>query len=89
LGGRSPAAQEVRILGQKHRVRAKIVQMGGFSATLTEMNSEMAVRLSEAPSKLFVTHGEPQTALSFADLVSSTKKWTVSVPRYQDSVVLS
>jgi hypothetical protein len=38
---------------------------------------------------LFVTHGEPQTALSFADLVTGTKGWTVSVPRYQDSVVLS
>jgi len=83
-------AKEVRILGQKHRVRAKIVQMGGFSAHADR--DELLKWLSgfqKPPSKLFVTHGEPQTALSFADLVSSTKKWTVSVPRYQDSVVLS
>jgi metallo-beta-lactamase family protein len=83
-------AREVRILGQKHRVKAKIVQMGGFSAHADR--DELLKWLSgfqTPPSKLFVTHGEPQTALSFADLVTSTKKWTVSVPRYQDSVVLS
>ena len=83
-------AREVRILGQKHRVRAKIVQMGGFSAHADR--DELLKWLSgfqTPPSKLFVTHGEPQTALSFADLVTSTKKWTVSVPHYQDSVVLS
>jgi len=83
-------AREVRILGQKHRVRAKIIQMGGFSAHADR--DELLKWLSgfqTPPSKLFVTHGEPQTALSFADLVTSTKKWTVSVPRYGDRVVLS
>jgi metallo-beta-lactamase family protein len=83
-------AKEVRILGQRHRVRAKIVQMGGFSAHADR--DELLKWLSgfqKPPSRLFVTHGESQTALSFADLVASTKKWSVAVPEYRDQVALS
>jgi len=83
-------AKEVRILGQKHRVKANIAQMGGFSAHADrdELLKWLA-GFQKPPTHLFVTHGESQTALSFADLVTSTKKWTVSVPRYGDRVVLS
>jgi metallo-beta-lactamase family protein len=83
-------SKEVRILGQMCRVRAKIVQMGGFSAHADR--DELLRWLSgfEAPpSRLFVTHGESKTALSFADLVTKTKKWPVTVPQYQDQVVLT
>jgi metallo-beta-lactamase family protein len=83
-------AKEVRILGQNHRVKANIAQMGGFSAHADR--DELLRWLSgfqNPPTHLFVTHGESQTALSFADLVTSTKKWTVSVPRYGDQVVLT
>jgi metallo-beta-lactamase family protein len=83
-------SKEVRILGQTCRVRAKIVQMGGFSAHADR--DELLRWLSgfEAPpSRLFVTHGEPKTALSFADLVTKTKKWPTTVPQYQDQVVLT
>jgi len=64
--------------------------MGGFSAHADR--DELLKWLSgfqTPPSKLFVTHGEPRTALSFADLVASTRGWSVSVPQYRDSVVLS
>jgi metallo-beta-lactamase family protein len=83
-------AKEVRILGQNHRVKANIAQMGGFSAHADR--DELLRWLSgfqKPPTHLFVTHGELQTAQSFADLVTSTKKWTVSVPRYGDQVVLT
>jgi metallo-beta-lactamase family protein len=83
-------SKEVRILGQTCRVRAKIVQMGGFSAHADR--DELMKWLSgfqTPPSRLFITHGEPKTALSFADLVTKTKKWPVSVPQYQDQVVLT
>lgn len=82
-------AKEVRILGQKHRVKANIVQMGGFSAHADR--DELLRWLSgfqKPPLRLFVAHGEPQTAKSFADLVANMKKWTVSVPMYGDRVVL-
>ena len=83
-------SKAVRILGQTHRVRANIVQMGGFSAHADR--DDLLRWLSgfqKPPSRLFITHGEPQTALSFADLVTNTKKWPVSVPQYQDQVLLT
>ncbi len=83
-------AKEVRILGQKHRVKAQIVQMGGFSA---HADKNGLIRwlsgFEQAPSQVFVTHGEPRAAFSFADLVRSSKKWEVTVPRYLDHVTLS
>jgi len=83
-------AREVRILGQKHLVKAKVVQMGGFSAHADR--DELLKWLSgfkKPPSHLFVTHGEPNTAESFADLVARTMDWPVSVPKYLDQVILS
>jgi len=83
-------SKAVRIFGQTHRVRAKIIQMGGFSAHADR--DDLLRWLSgfqKPPSRLFVTHGEPQTALSFADLVTKTKKWPTTVPQYQDQVVLT
>jgi metallo-beta-lactamase family protein len=83
-------SKAVRILGQTYRVSAKIVQMGGFSAHADR--DDLLRWLSgfqKPPSRLFVTHGEPQTALSFADLVSKTKKWPTMVPGYQDQVALT
>jgi metallo-beta-lactamase family protein len=83
-------AREVRILGQKHRVKAQIIQMGGFSA---HADRDGLLRwlsgLQEAPSHVFVTHGESQAALSFADLLRAAKGWKVTVPRYLDHVTLS
>ncbi len=83
-------AREVRILGQKHRVKAQIVQMGGFSAH-ADRNGLLRwlSGFEKAPSHVFVTHGESQSALSFAELVRTTKRWEVSVPRYLDDATLS
>ncbi len=81
---------EVRILGRNYRVRARIVQMGGFSAHADR--DELLKWLSgfqKPPSRLFVTHGEPKTARSFADFVAANLNWPVSVPKYQDQVILS
>ena len=83
-------SREVRILGERHRVRAKIVQMGGFSAHADRDDlMRWLSGFEKPPSRLFVTHGEPESAQSFADLVAKTKKWPTSVPQFQDQVVLS
>ncbi len=83
-------AREVRILGQKHRIKATILQIGGFSA---HADRDGLVRwlsgFRDAPSRVFVTHGEPQAAMSLADLVRTARSWEVTVPRYLDQVTLS
>lgn len=83
-------AREVRILGKKHPVKAKIIQMGGFSAHADRDGLlKWLSGFQEAPSNVFVTHGESRVALSFADHLKASKGWRVTVPRYLDHVTLS
>jgi metallo-beta-lactamase family protein len=81
--------EAVRILGQMYAVKARVVQIHGFSAHADK--SELFRWLSglqKPPRHLFVTHGEPDSAKHFADFLEAKVGWEISVPRYQDEVVL-
>ena len=82
-------AKEVRILGQMYPVKARVVQINGFSA---HADRDELFRwlsgLKRPPLHLFVTHGEPDVAQYFANFVKEKTGWEVSVPKYQDEVVL-
>jgi len=82
-------AKEVRILGQKYPVKARIAQINGFSA---HADRDELFRwlsgLKRPPLHLFVTHGEPEVAQYFADFMKERTGWEISVPKYQDEVVL-
>jgi metallo-beta-lactamase family protein len=82
-------AKQVRILGQMYPVKARIAQINGFSAHADR--DELFRWLSglrRPPSHLFVTHGEPDVARYFADFMKEKTGWEISVPRYQDEVIL-
>jgi metallo-beta-lactamase family protein len=82
-------AKEVRILGQMYPVRARVVQMNGFSAHADR--SELFKWLSglkKPPLHIFVTHGEPDAARNFAGFVKEKTGWQTSVPSYKDEVIL-
>jgi metallo-beta-lactamase family protein len=82
-------AKEVRILGQMHPVRARVVQIDGFSAHADK--DELLRWLSgfkRPPRRLFVVHGEPDAASSFAALVGERTGWETSVPEYRDQFIL-
>jgi metallo-beta-lactamase family protein len=83
-------AEEVRILGQKHPVRANVAQIHGFSA---HADRDELLRwlsgLQKPPQHVFVIHGEPQAAKYFAGLLKEKKGWETSVPSYQEEVVLN
>jgi len=82
-------AKEVRILGQMYPVKAKIVQMTGFSAHADR--DELFRWLSglhKPPRGLFVVHGEPQTAFRFIDFLKERLGWQISAPKYKDEVTL-
>lgn len=81
--------KKVRILGQEYRVRAKVVQINGFSA---HADRDELLRwlgcLQKPPRKLFIVHGEPESAQHFGDYVRQKTGWEVAVPEYQDKVDL-
>ena len=82
-------ATTVRILGKKYKVKAKIVQMNGFSAHADK--NELLHWLSaikNQPRGVFVVHGEEEVSSSFANLIKEKLGWKVSVPQYKDEVVL-
>jgi len=81
--------KEVRILGEKRQVKAKIVQIHGFSAHADR--DELLHWLSSLknhPKKIFVVHGEAESAKSFGDYIHEKTGWEVCVPEYKDEVIL-
>ena len=44
--------------------------------------------LETPPRHVFVTHGEPEAAAHFAGVLRAQKGWEVSVPQYEEEVVL-
>jgi len=81
--------KKVRILGQYYPVRARVVQLNGFSA---HADRDQLLRwlssLKRPPRCLFVTHGEPGASQHFASLVRDKTGWEIVVPEYQDEVLL-
>jgi metallo-beta-lactamase family protein len=81
--------KEVRILGQKRPVNAKVVRINGFSAHADKDELlEWLSGLKKPPKKVFVVHGESESANAFGNYVREKTGWQVAVPAYQDEVVL-
>ncbi len=82
-------AKEVRILGRDYPVRARVEQIQGFSAHADrdELLGWLS-HLQSPPRRVFVSHGEPDSCSSFASLLRKQPGWEVSVPAYQDEVIL-
>jgi metallo-beta-lactamase family protein len=82
-------AKKVRILGHQYQVKANIVQVHGFSAHADRFELLKWLKGLQSPPKMvFVVHGETESALSFGDYLHKQTGWLVSVPAYQDEVVL-
>jgi len=82
-------AEEVRILGKKYEVKAKIVQALGFSAHADKNELlEWLSGLKKAPRHIFVVHGEKNAAHYFAKYITEQKGWNASVPHYNETVTL-
>lgn len=85
LDGQNP----VRILGEMREVRAQIAQIDGLSGH-ADRDGLLAwlAELRPAAPRLFLTHGEEQVALAFADTVRHALGWAPEVPSYGDVVEL-
>ncbi len=81
--------KEVRILGQKYPVNARVVRINGFSAHADKQELlEWLGGLKKPPRRLFVVHGESESARHFGDFIHEETGWPVAVPAYQDEIVL-
>jgi len=81
---------EVRILGENYPVKARVVQIQGFSAHADR--DELLHWLSSLPKpprKLFVIHGEAESAQSFGRYVHEKTGWDVAVPEYREEAILN
>jgi metallo-beta-lactamase family protein len=83
-------AKQVRILGTKHLVKAKVVKVGGFSAHADrdELLGWLS-KLKVPPRGVFVVHGEAEAARAFGSYVRQSTGWKVTVPAYQNEAVLN
>ena len=80
---------EVRILGSMYPVRARIAQIDGFSGHADRSGlCAWLESFASPPRQLFLVHGEEQGSLELAEQIRRDRGWNVSVPKYQDKVVL-
>jgi len=82
-------AKKVRILGQHYPVRARTEQIHGFSshADRNELIKWLS-RPNMAPRRVFVVHGEYESAQQFGKFLRNKTGWNVSVPEYGAEVLL-
>jgi metallo-beta-lactamase family protein len=81
--------KKVRILGENYQVKAKIVQISGFSAHADK--NEMLnwlLKFKSPPKKVFLVHGEPESEQAFSQFIKNKTGWQVATPVYGDEVTL-
>ena len=81
--------EKVRILGQYHPVRAKIIDIDGFSAHADKNELlKWISSLKSPPRRIFVVHGEPESAGELGSVIKEKLGWKVSVPGYLEEAML-
>ncbi|MFA5689699.1 MAG: MBL fold metallo-hydrolase [Kiritimatiellales bacterium] len=79
----------VRIFGEEHLLRARIERISGFSAHADQHELlRWLSGLKTAPRRVFVTHGEPESAKNFANLLEEKNNWNCVVPAYLQEFIL-
>lgn len=79
----------VRILGEEMPVNARIAKVNGFSghADREELLGWLK-NIKSPPKHVFVVHGEKDVAKVFANHVRENTGWAVTVPAYNEEIVL-
>lgn len=81
--------KNVRILGQKYPVRARIAEIKGFSAHADKDELlQWLSTLTKAPKRIFVVHGETKASENFCRFLRKETGWKVSTPAYRSVITL-
>lgn len=76
--------EDVRIHGKTYKVRARISRIDGFSAHADRTSLlKWLDGLSAPPKKIFLVHGEMDSAQTLRDDIVKTKGWKVDIPEYK------
>jgi metallo-beta-lactamase family protein len=80
-------ARSVKLFNQTVPVKASVYTLGGLSAH-ADRDALLAWlhRFKAAPRRVFVVHGEVETATGFAQLIESDLHWKTRVPAYGETV---
>lgn len=80
-------ATEIRIFKDSIPVRAEIAQISGLSAHADrEELLKWCKNNSGTPENVYVVHGEPESARSFAQALQDKFKWKTNVARYLQEI---
>lgn len=82
-------ARQIKMLGEYVRVRAEVVQDGGFSVHADR--DELLAWLDEMPTPpecIYVVHGEPESSAALAHQIRGRFECPVVLPRLGEKVVL-
>jgi len=80
----------VRIHGEEIKVEAQIINLEGFSAHADQPGILRWLNgFKNPPKKVFLTHGEPQSATALAALIAEQFETDVVIPRYLDQYELA
>ena len=83
-------AKEVRIFGQKYKVRAKIRQIHGFSAHADRNEMlDWLMKFKSPPKQIFLVHGESESAQAFGKFITEKTGSKTVVPAYGDEIELN
>lgn len=78
-------AEEVRIHGEQVKVAATIETISGFSAHADQAALLHWLRRFRHIGRIFVTHGEKESSLGFAEIIKKELKVPVVVPKLDES----
>lgn len=82
-------AKEVRLFGEEIAVKAKIYTIGGFSAHADQDGLiEWLSNFKKKPERIFVMHGEEETALGFADTIKKRLKVDAYAPYSMEEITV-
>jgi metallo-beta-lactamase family protein len=82
-------AKEVRIHGRHHPVRAQVAQVHGFSGHADRGQlMDWLSHFQTAPKRIFLTHGDGESAESLANDIRQKHGWNVHIPVYKEIVKL-
>jgi metallo-beta-lactamase family protein len=79
----------VKMFGEEVPVNCNVREVHGLSAHADQSELLQWIdHLTKAPKKIFITHGEEESATAFAKLLQERKGWNTLVPQYLESSVL-